>query len=342
MKTSIAGTGRIAWSLELDDLRYKPCTHIGALCALAQKGETVEWAGLCDTNPEKSHGAYEFIQSQTKQKIDPVVTADYREIIEDHPDLLVIACDTQAHFEILQMAIQRGIPRIVTEKPIVLTPEEAFELEKIAAKGKSMIWVNYERRYHPKYRKIRSWVQDDPIYGKALHYRGWLGSNLENLYRHERGEGVLLHDTTHLLDLAFFIFGKGKTRQISPGKRKNCSLIEITHGHDPQNLLFGEILTTIKTPAFHFEIEILFEKARIRCGNGFLHIEKIQESPYYEGFRSLSPPEIVPDKKMVFKDNPFIRLYSDVFMEYQPEEIIHQACANIIALTSKNEYNDSL
>lgn len=342
MKVSIAGTGRIAWSLELDKLRYKPCTHIGALCALAQKNKKIEWAGLCDTNHEKSQGAYEYIQSQTLKPINPQITTDYREIIQKNPDLFVIAADTDIHFKMLEAAIKQGIPRIVVEKPIVLTVKEANKLEKIASGKKSRIWVNYERRYHPKYEQVRSWIHENQIYGKALYYHGWLSTNLKNLHRHKEGEGVLLHDTTHLLDLAFFLFGPGKTRQISSRQRKESHLLEITHQNSGPSPLFGEILTTICTPAFHIEIEIIFEKARIRCGNGFLHIEKVKQSPYYEGFQSLEKPQIIPDKKMVFKDNPFIRLYSNVFNGSPPENMTHEACANIVALSKKNEYNNTL
>ncbi|MFO7850419.1 MAG: hypothetical protein R6V67_10700, partial [Spirochaetia bacterium] len=45
-----------------------------------------------------------------------------------------------------------------------------------------------------------------------------------------------------------------------------------------------------------FELELDFERGRIRVGNGTYSFEKSAESPYYEGYRSLIPDKDAPPR----------------------------------------------
>jgi len=342
MRVSVIGTGRIGFSLEEDPLRYKPCTHVGAveifrktLRAGAQKtgreNISLEWGHLCDLDPVRSAACKKFIETSTGTKAAKEIftTTDYREVLSARPDILVIATNTESHDRIALEAIRAGIRRIVIEKPVTLNHKQARKLYSLAEKYDTHIWVNYERRYHEKYRKIKTEVETGRTWGGVLHYRGWFAGSNRSLFREgPDNEGALLHDTTHLVDLAQFLFGEVRSFDRNPAAR-NIHQIAFSH----KSGIHGDILTSINSHFFHFEMEILFERARLRVGNGFLSVEELEKSRHYKNFTSLGAPRYVPDKKMQVKNNPFMNLYNDVVHDIYETSFLKDACQNIRYLT---------
>ncbi|MDH4262273.1 MAG: Gfo/Idh/MocA family oxidoreductase [Spirochaetia bacterium] len=333
MRISIIGTGRIGFSLENDLLRYKPCTHMGAIQLLIKKGIKLKWQHICDIDNEKINNCKKFLyidKAIKKTDSEPICfTQDYREVLSAKPDILVIAADTSVHYKITIEAIKAGIPRIILEKPISPGYRQSMKIYKQAEKSNTHIWINYERRYHLKYKQLKESIQSGKPYGRPLYYRAWFASSNSSLFKKGlENEGALLHDTTHLVDLALFLFGDVKKfkREISGNY-----LHKLLFFHN--NSISGEILTTINNCFFHFEIEIFFENARIKAGNGFLIVEKAEKSKLYKNFTSLSSPQFIPDKKMLVKDNPFINLYFDVIHDNYETSFLKDACQNIKYLT---------
>ena len=72
--------GRIAWKLEQDPLRYKPCTHLGAI-RYWQKKKRLRISSLCDTDVASAQGAARFLGAR-----DAKLSGDYREAIAHKPD----------------------------------------------------------------------------------------------------------------------------------------------------------------------------------------------------------------------------------------------------------------
>lgn len=292
---AVIGCGRIAWKLEHDPLRYKPCTHLGALRYWLKRNKRLRIVSLCDSDTHNATAAATFLGAHAA-----LVTADFREVIAQKPDLLVVAASTGAHFEILAAALKGNIPRIVAEKPVVFSADEAKTLRRLLKKSRSVVLPNYERRYHPKYLKLRK-----QIGGKAHSYRGFFAAGGRSLYARAKtgDEGVLLHDTTHLLDLAQFFFGDIRRYNQVAGKRKHVIYLEHTNGS------IGTIETALGIGAFHLELEIHTAKERLIVGNGFLERQPIRESPHYKNLRSYGVPARVPDAAFTVLQNPFVKLY---------------------------------
>jgi predicted dehydrogenase len=335
MRVSIIGVGRIGFSLENDPLRYKPCTHVGAIQSLIKKGAPIEWNYLCDLNVEKITECEKFISGKKNVKTfkrnnaaDIHATPDYRKVISAKPDILVIAADTMVHHKIAIDAIKAGIPRIILEKPVAPTYKQSAQIYKQAKKAGAHVWINYERRYHSKYRQLKKDILGR-VYGAPLYYRGWFASSNSSLFKAGSGnEGALLHDSTHLVDLSIFLFGDVKKydRKLPA---KNLHTLAFSH----KNGVNGEIMTTINNRFFHFELEIFFEHARVKVENGFTIVENLEQSKLYKNFTSLSLPQIIPDKKMQVKNNPFINLYTDVIHDNYQASFLKDACQNIRYLT---------
>ena len=69
------------------------------------------------------------------------ISKDYKKMITDNIDLVVIATPTETHFKISKYALERK-KHILVEKPISLSKKEVLNLEKISKKNKKKIFVD--------------------------------------------------------------------------------------------------------------------------------------------------------------------------------------------------------
>jgi len=328
MNTSIIGTGRIAYFLEKDPIRYSPCTHIGALNLLKKKKYPVYFQSFCDLDIEKTQIITKELQLESKT----ILTDNYKEAIDLNPDLVVIATNTNSHYLITEYALKKNVKKIILEKPVAMNKKEAENILKLATIKKAKIWINYERRYHPKYLKLKKIIIESEPWGRALYYNGTFCSNSKSMLSQKENEGILLHDTTHLLDLVYFLFGRENSKYLVYNKKKNVHNILLQHKE-----ISGNIISLGQVPYFHFELEIFFEHARIHIGNGFFYIEKKIRNKFYSNFNSLTTIKNIRGKKIKWNDNPFIRLYLNVLNDNYDIETLKDACQNITTMTTDNK-----
>ncbi len=322
MRIAQIGLGRIGFLLENDPLRYKPCTHLGTLLFLKERDQSIKIVGLCDTDNDR----IQIVKKKLNKIKNITFTQNYSTILNQNPDFLIIASTTHSHFNILKDALTMGIRKILVEKPLVTNKSELKQISRLYQKYSSHIWVNYERRYYNKYICLKKILQNQ--YNKIISYRGLIICPAEYFYLHQKDEGLLLHDTTHLLDLIIFFFGRPQSFK-SQKKRNGVShCILLKHS----NLsLEGEIVSIRHPKLFHFELEILTEQTRITVSNGYTKIEKIQASESYSNFYSLDTAlaKIKKDTKPFLKTNPFIHLYQIILSKESKEDNFQDSCENI-------------
>jgi predicted dehydrogenase len=271
----IVGLGRIGSTLESDALREKPCTHAGAIAA----DPNCVLAAGCDIDAEA--------RSRFEREWGAPVYAGLGELLRTHrPDILIDAAYPESHREIAERAAAAGVPVIICEKPPAATLRDARAIARLHRRGAAKVVVNHERRYSRDYLAVRRAIAER-CYGELLSVKGNLcfGSTAP---RRE----VLLHDGIHMIDAVNFLigaaakplrlrrrFGSMGTAGISAFLLGSCEgvpvVIEIGSRRD--HLIF--------------ELELAFERGRVRVGNGVLSFERSAESPYYEGYRSLLPDE---------------------------------------------------
>lgn len=323
MRVAIVGCGRIAHELEGDELRYKPCTHLGALKYLQSRDRKLELIGFCDAAPERAVAAAQFMRADGS-----FITTDYREIIKMRPDMLVMAASTSAHFQILHSAIAAGISRIVAEKPVVASASHASRLRRVIKESNVVVLPNYERRYHAKYVALKAMVQNEKL---SASYRAFFAAGGKSLYadRQSGDEGVLLHDTTHLVDLVQFIFGKVVRFKVIAEERKHLLYMQHHNGAE------GVVETSLGTGAFHLELQVMRQTERITVGNGFTLREKIVPSPHYKRLRGYAPSVRIADTAMTVAKNPFIRLYREALYGKPNNEHFFEALSNTEMLVSR-------
>jgi predicted dehydrogenase len=264
--------GRIGSILEDDRLREKPCTHAGAITALAN----CVLVGGADTDPERRR----IFAARWNCS---AVYRDAAEMLETlKPDILHIATHPDSHFNYVELAARHGVRVAVCEKPLADTLKAAHGIAKLHETGKITVLTNHERRYSADYIHARSRVTGEN-YGKLLSVTAklYFGEN-------RRLRSQLIHDGTHLVDAIGFLAGGHLEKPRVYGnlaKKTGTAFIA-------SRIKGGGVPVLIESGAqrdyLSFEIDLAFCRGRIRIGNGLYEEYESKKSPYYEGFCSLA------------------------------------------------------
>ncbi|USZ69289.1 Gfo/Idh/MocA family oxidoreductase [Halorussus salilacus] len=80
------------------------------------------------------------------------------------PDAVIVATPHPFHYEQVMAAIDHGTS-VLVEKPMVVDPEHAIEIENAARAASVEVRVGYHRRFNPAYRAIKDALDDGEIGG---------------------------------------------------------------------------------------------------------------------------------------------------------------------------------
>ena len=155
--------------------------------------------------------------------------------------------------------------------------------------------MNFSRRFDPVVREVREAIRKKK-YGKVISASG--------IYTN----GVL-HNGSHLLDLARYLFGevkhiKGVTATKDHGAKEPSVSGVATFEYCPQ----FSLMTGDERSYAIFELEILTERKRIRFANfGFDLVSQDNiPDPVYKGFRALSKPKTTPTQLAHAMENLYL------------------------------------
>lgn len=79
-------------------------------------------------------------------------TTDYKSIIKDKVDGVIIATPASSHFEIVSFFLRNNIPLLI-EKPLTTNYQKALDLLKLHRNG--TVLVGHTLLYHPAYQKLK-------------------------------------------------------------------------------------------------------------------------------------------------------------------------------------------
>ena len=173
------------------------------------------------------------------------------------------------HKEILEQAAEYHPKLVITEKPLAVSPEEARVIQKLYD-GKIPLLLNYSRRFLKEFQTLR---QEICQYGRFLKGVGYYGKGI-------------LHNGSHMIDFLRFLFGTVQCLEVLPseildfdGDKSKDAILKIQEGQFHMIAIDSRIATI-------FELELLFEKMRIRILDGGTCIERyeIRESDTYPGY----------------------------------------------------------
>lgn len=175
--------------------------------------------------------------------------------------------------------IARYNPRLViAEKPLAISLEEAEEIKQIY-ENRIPLLVNYSRRFLPEFRELKEKIKD---YGKFLRGVGYYGKGI-------------LHNGSHMIDLLRFLLGEVEDIMVLPYENHDFGEVDSSK----------EVILKIQQGLFHmiavdcriatiFELELFFEKVRIRILDGGNKIETyvIEGSKVYAGYKNYQLSEV--------------------------------------------------
>ncbi len=276
LRCALVGLGRIGSSLEADPLREKPCTHAGAMYA----DPDCRLIAGCDIKAE----ARQAFEAQWSEAAPVELYEDIDALMRAvRPDLISIATPPDTHRRLVEKAARAGVPVVICEKPLAHTLRDARAIARIHNSGRMKIVVNHERRYSQDYHLVRQAIRCQR-FGALVSLRGTLFFARAAAHR-----DVLLHDGTHMIDIINYL-----TDSVSVVKKKYGSM----HSSTSSAYIFGKagkvpVCIEVGSERDHlvFELELSFERGRIRVGNGVLSFEESSASPYYSDYRSLLPAE---------------------------------------------------
>ena len=303
----VVGLGRIGWLLENDKYRYHPCTHVGSILALKNRLNLV--AG-CDIDTERLTSFEQFIgQNQTKKSkgqlalfksVDELCAAIGKELLPP-VDVAVLATGPESHLDLFRKLLKSGVREFLIEKPISLDAKMAGQMLRLCQKYNAMVRVNFERRYHEKYRQIKTIIESNRF--GALRYIE--GRVLAPSLRRD----ALLEDAVHWIDLLLMYCGEPKSvtssfRKDRRGLAKGS--LHVFHYSDFDAVLESGGMRRY----FEFAMRLDFERGRVIASNeGHLYFES-RPSKRYQGFYDLQP--LLISQKKATTSNPWLVMYREI------------------------------
>ncbi|PEZ84232.1 Gfo/Idh/MocA family oxidoreductase [Bacillus sp. AFS017274] len=129
-------------------------------------------------------------------------------------DRAIVAVSVEHLKEVAITLMQNGVKEILLEKPGAVSGDELIELQAVAQIFNSKVYIGYNRRFYESVNKLLSYVtEDNPI--RSIHFDFTeLSKQIEKSKNtNEVKKNWLIANSSHVIDLAFFIAGKPKVIQ---------------------------------------------------------------------------------------------------------------------------------
>lgn len=264
-KAIIIGAGRIG--AQFDSPQDKEIlTHAHAYC----RNSKTDLIGFFDINKKAAQRA--------AKKWSCRAFFNFNKMFKDvQPDIISICTPDQDHFKALVKAAKHKPKIVICEKPVTTSLEKTQEIIKLYQKIGVPILVNYRRRFDKTVQAVKKDI-DSGKFGKIICASG--------IYT----KGIL-HNGSHLIDLAIYFFGEIKKSEIN---------YIISDYNNKEDKSIAGFLAFKNCPQFHliagnerkfsiFELDIICEKRRWRFLNeGYsVSIEKVIPDPLFAGYQCL-------------------------------------------------------
>ncbi|MBM9577335.1 Gfo/Idh/MocA family oxidoreductase [Leptospira sp. 201903070] len=191
-RTFLIGLGQIGmgYDFDKDPLKFR-ITHLTAV----SNHPNYELVGAYDPVEEA--------RVKFGKKSSANVYIDLKEgLTQTSPDFVIIATPTRTHFEILQIVLESSNPSfLLCEKPLSYNLDESLTMISLCEKKDVRLFVNYQRRYFPSSKKIKSLLE------KVNHASGFI----KGVCWYSKG---LVHNGGHFLNLLQYWLGPIKNGSV--------------------------------------------------------------------------------------------------------------------------------
>lgn len=191
-------------------------------------------------------------------------------------DIVSLCAPDEYHYELLQKLSNFPIKLVFAEKPLAKNLKEAQEITRLYNKKNIKCLVNYSRRFVNEFADLKNSILSK-AYGKFVCGNGYYGKGT-------------IHNGSHLIDFLRYVIGEIKETKIFNYDfdfyKDDPSVSAVLKFEN------GGTFTMSNMPCDNytiFEIELLFEKARIRItDSGFkIEIYEVLNNSLFKGYRNL-------------------------------------------------------
>lgn len=206
---------------ETSDVRQRPpsvaivgCGYAGNfhLSELVDAADDVELRAVCDVDPDareefRDVAADADLLAPSFEQVTTVSDLPFSDL-----NGVYVATPPKYHAEQVVAALDQNV-HVLVEKPMAITREGAAAIRDAYASSDAELWVNYQRRYKPRYRTAKRLIQHGEIgavesisatrvkHSPGVHRGGWRAdSDLA-------GGGQLFDLGNHVLDVMFWLAG---------------------------------------------------------------------------------------------------------------------------------------
>lgn len=234
----------------------------------------VTLVALCDPDADR-------LERASRRWGVPAVFTDHRKLLEQAPVEIVSVCaPTSTHAGIMLDVVAAGVPGVLLEKPVAETGRDAVALARQLDGSRTVVAVNYSRRFCPTHREVAARVAGGAL-GRIQAVTAFYSKGIYN-------------NGTHLADLLRMLFG-------DPEEAVALSAAEAFEA-DPTvdfRLRFQGVSVWahgLDHEAFSiFEVDIVGARARLVLGDlgHLLAVYPVEDSLARHGFRQLrSRPDV--------------------------------------------------
>ncbi|MGK0291322.1 MAG: putative dehydrogenase [bacterium] len=127
------------------------------------------------------------------------------------PEAVIVAVNVEQLASVTSQLIDYGIKRILLEKPGGVDQKEILQLNDLATKHSTEVFIAYNRRFYSPVLHAQKMINDDGgVTSFNFEFTEW-GHLIEKLDNpKEVMHNWLLANSSHVIDLAFFLGGKPK------------------------------------------------------------------------------------------------------------------------------------
>lgn len=124
------------------------------------------------------------------------------------PEYAIVAVPISELADCTELLLEVGVKHILVEKPAGINYEEVEKVVSKAEKNKANVYVAYNRRFYSSTKKVLEFIkQDGGLLSFSFEFTEW-SSQIEKINNPKiEKENWLLANSTHVIDLAFFIGG---------------------------------------------------------------------------------------------------------------------------------------
>ena len=123
-------------------------------------------------------------------------------------DTAIVATSTDSLMDNLLLLLRNGFKKILIEKPAAISIDELIANHKEISSFKSKIFVAYNRRFFNSIKEVKKIIENDGgLQSMFFEFTEWIHL-IEKIDKVEENKNLFFVNSTHVIDLAFFIAGK--------------------------------------------------------------------------------------------------------------------------------------